>query len=471
MANDIELSYRLPITFVRVVGEKTVTTDSIVDPPTQAVQSQAVVTTETGADLLSRIRAEIEIASREKQKSEWNLLPDGRLTGADVATTVDRYAEWAPYIKAGGFVLAAALPFLIPGPAGVIASVAPLSSTARGLAMLAGADEAVGDETDEELDPRMAAYLADVAHQRDALTLQRYRAALRDAEDGALEAAEAGDVAALGNARIALEIIQARTDLAEERYVAWLDSKLVRSTTEFDERFRADELPSKVELREWAGSPHGSGRWVRLAKELGTAVTIDLVDPWQLHSSVADRRSTFEPATSRGSIWWRRPRSAEVITWRVTAAGDDYSLEQVEVQRLLIAYPGNETSIPLTSTDGTTRSVAATFDASGALTKLVTDLTGVAQQRSADVGSLLTGIKDATSAGQEVGKALTPPSLVDQAAAAEAAATLAPASEDPKVKAMKKRIAAAELRARLRIAQQLATAESSPVVVRFEPAS
>ena len=240
-----------------------------------------------------------------------------------------------------------------------------------------------------------------------------------------------------------------------------------------DERIRIDEIPNSRELEEWAADrePTHDLRWQKVVMDFGTAVSLNLVDSYEMGTGVAEPPAEFEPTPIHDGVYWRRPRSAELRVWkarRLQAGG--YELSLTEVQRLLVAFPGNEKVLPLESYDDTTMAVSVTFNGKGALTKITTETTGADQQRNTDVASMLTGAKDAAEAGAAFTKALSPPSLVDQAAAAEAAEKLAPSTEDPDVKLLKEQIAQAQLRARLRVAQQLAEADSPPVVVRIDAA-
>lgn len=471
---DLQFIYRLPATSVRIVGSVSTAQDTVIG--STAIQREAVVTTEYGADLLTEITIVIDNDSKSRQKTSWNLLSDGRLAGADVATTVDRYANWAPLLKVASFALAAAMPLLIPGPAGMLASVGALSAAAglRGLRPVDDAsdarDEAERGETPEQ--KRLAAY--ERAQGADAAILRRLRAAEKGAQEKFVAAVEdpgSEAIDRLRNAERALNITRAALARAEEKYVAWIDSKISRDKEDLDERLRVDELPSVDALEEWARSaePGSANEWQKVALKLRTAVSVEILDPMDRQASVADPPSVYRPVPLHDSVMWRRPRMGEIEVWKLSPHGQVGDvLQLVETQRLHLAFPGNEATLPLESRDDTSRSVAVTFEADGALTKIGTDDTGVAQQRSADLTALFTGARDAATAGKDLRDALAPPSLEAQAAAAEAAAKLAPTPSDPQVDALKKRLAEEQLRARLRIAQQIAVADSPPVIVHFD---
>jgi len=100
-------------------------------------------------------------------------------------------------------------------------------------------------------------------------------------------------------------------------------------------------------------------------------------------------------------------------------------------------------------------------------------LSGSASRKTArtskDIGTAITGISDAGKAGLALREALQPPSAKDQADAAEALAKLAPKEpKDPALARLEEQLAEAQLKAKLRVAQQLATASSAPIVVRVE---
>lgn len=75
-------------------------------------------------------------------------------------------------------------------------------------------------------------------------------------------------------------------------------------------------------------------------------------------------------------------------------------------------------------------------------------------------------VTESVTSGKDLRDALAPPSLVDRAAEAKAAAELGlvPTQDDP-LKELKAQLEENELRARLRVAEQLQASRSVPVFV------
>ena len=109
-----EFTYRLPLTFIRVGATQTGTPEEITGKG--AVACSAIVTTETAADPLTELKLRLAPGPNSSIKSTWALLPDGRLTGAELGTTVQRYSTLGSVLQVGTFALAAMLPFLCARP-------------------------------------------------------------------------------------------------------------------------------------------------------------------------------------------------------------------------------------------------------------------------------------------------------------------------------------------------------------------
>ena len=107
-----------------------------------------------------------------------------------------------------------------------------------------------------------------------------------------------------------------------------------------------------------------------------------------------------------------------------------------------------------------------TFDDSGALTKVETDIKDPTLQRAAYLSSLLNKVDGAVTVGKNLREAFAPPTLVDRAAEAKAAAELGlvPAAEDT-LKELKGKLQEQQLRAQLKLAEQMQTATSIPIFV------
>ena len=238
-----------------------------------------------------------------------------------------------------------------------------------------------------------------------------------------------------------------------------------------DKRFRIETLPTSDELEQWCERPSGADLvWTSLARAYRTAITIDAIDsasaaPWP------HQPTPFTKEAVTNLVYVRPPRPVILRVWSLKEVGDRYISDLVETQRLHVAYPGNEGQIQLAPENQTTGSIGLTFDENGALTKLTNEAVDPSIQRSKDIGTAITGISDAGKAGLALREALQPPSAKDQADAAEALAKLAPKEpKDPALARLEEQLAEAQLKAKLRVAQQLATASSPPIVVRVEEA-
>jgi hypothetical protein len=495
MAEDLTFSYRLPLTYVRITGTRTELSDPL--SGTTTVDCRSAVTTESGADLLTRCVVRLAPQSLEKQKTTWSLLEDRRLVGADVTTTAEPRAAWKASLSAAMAVLGAAgPPLLTAGPPGWVALAGLTGAAAIGAGIASGGllgvlgDEGleiidVGGTEDKQPKPPEQVNPAEwnvhpdyvKERQREAFVLARYRATVAAATAAHAEAVHAAtDFSETGSPHYwerrlkALERILASTSVgaaqAEDAYAVWKASKITTVTEDHDERLRIDVLPTPDELQEWAKAPAGaSPRWIDLARRLQVAVTVRLErilgDNGVLH------HQEYEPTASDDVVHYRQPRPAVVETWKVTTADNGtYALHRVNIQRLLVAYPGNEATVAVRPDTTASSAVALTLGDSGALLKVGAERTDPNLQRAHDITAIIPALKDAAEAGSGLRSAVSPPSLVERAAEAKAARELGivPTPDDP-LEELKEQVAEQELRARLRITQQLATATSPPVFV------
>lgn len=489
MADDVTFSYRLPLTSVRITGTRTELTDPLDDKPESDYKS--VVTTEVGADLLTRCPVRLSPESLANQKSSWNLTSDGRLTGADLSNAVEPLAAWKAALETGVSVLSGgALLAAAAGPAGWVALAGVAGAAAIGTGLVVHAEalhnltgtQTQGDTGD--IKPPDDAKPADwnvhpsyvTEHPEAAKTLANYRATLSNAARRHAAAARAcvllddPVIQGVWEERVkSLQRILASCSVgaisAEAAYTAWRASKVSTTSAEYDERLRIDDLPDRTTLQSWAKKPGNGSSWEQLANDLRVAVSVELdaipTDNQRM------RRLEFQPQSSDEVVYYRQPRSAVVEVWKLEpGAKGAYALTRVEVRRLFVSYPGNETKLSIASPNGTSSAIAATFDESGALTKVTSDITDRTLQRARDVSAILPALDGAAEAGSNLRKALSPPSLVDQAAEAKAALELGlvPTPDDP-LKDLKNQLAEQQLRAQLKLTQQIATSTSVPVIV------
>lgn len=487
---DVEFAYLLPLTYLRITGTQTRIDDELDGSAT--VEYHSVVTTEVGADPLTDCQVRMSAEALTTQKSTWNLLADGRLTGADMSTTAEPLAIWKTSLEAGAAVLGAVgAPLLAAGPPGWIAlggaaGAATIGAglAARGRRLLTGSVEVVvpatGDapqSTDASMDTWKVHKDYQEEHRQAAQALANYRDALATGAAAHAKAARAWAMAAddqtyweyqVRSLQRMLAWASAGAEHAEAAYAKWMADKRQTVVTAFDERIRIDDLPDLQRLTNWAADPGSEAEqhWIRLAKEQCVAVTVDLEE------LAGDERThplqTYQPKVSDGGIIHRRqPRPAVLTTWKLKRKADGtYQPEQVDIRRELVAYPGNEQAMSIEGEDRTSGAVAVVFDASGALTSVAATLTDPALQRAKDISALIPAVTAAAESGRNLVKAISPPSLVERAAEAKAAKELeqlgkAPEPPDPR----QKDLAEQQLLAQLKIAQQINSSTSVPVVV------
>lgn len=489
--------YRLPLTWVRVVGTSTVTTDELADVQyKETVEHTAVVTTEAGVDPLTRFRVAMTAPELASSKTAWTLMPDGRLTNADTSTTVEPMARWKTGLEVGAFVLAAGV--------AVAATATPLGWLALGGAAAGAGIHSVlragqlqllktptadgGEETLQSVavhdaDPSLwkinNSYEINAARE-----LANYRQALAD---GGVQHAKcvrrvlAGDAWAQGELQ-AIEWAMRSATIgalrAEEAYSAWMASKKTKKISPFDYKWRIDDLPDEESLKAWCDNRKqvGDKIWATWVLELKVAVTVDLDE--LIGSTDVNRKAgrdlvvqLDEDEEDTSVIHYRQSRPATIRTWKLVANSKSNSyagfrLEQVNVHRALVAYPGNEAVIHTQSTNSASKTVTASFDENGALTKIAGDDVDPSLQRAHDISALIPGVAAAATAGQGFGQVFAAPSLTDRAAELEAAQKLGLITKpaDPN-QVLKDQLEVERLRAQLNISRQLATASSPAFVV------
>lgn len=465
---EARVMYRLPLTFVRVVGARTTATDGITGEA--HVSSESVVTTEVGADLQTLLGIDFGTDAAAKRSLTLNLHPDGRLKGAEDSVTVVRFAAWAPFVRLSALGLAAVLPWLVPGAAGAAAAAGAIIA---GVASRRGAVSGVDlEETPPEPTPderRLARYAEERKGAYDMLLA--LRAGLAHQETVLANAARSDTD--LDPVRKRLATLRSELSRAETAYKAFLHQHSTIRNEAVDERLGVDDLPTEGELRAWA-SGGGRARYVdwtrlgRLAEMLRVVVSVDVLDEYQREAQVAERDELYQPNSAGDRVGYRRPRLAAVRVWRAGPAGEGStrSLDLVEERQLLVSYPGNETFLPLGGESPTSAAVKLTFDEQGALTSIVAERTGSSQQRAEGVNGVVTALTEGASAGKDLRETFALPSLEEQVKAAENLKKLQPVEPvDPDVEKMLKQIEDEERKARLRLAMQLGTATSPPVVV------
>lgn len=468
-AMEPRVMYRLPLTFVRIVGGHTTATDVITGET--HVSCESVVTTETGADLQTLLGIDVGTDATANRSLTINLHSDGRLKGAEDSVTVDRFAAWAPFVRLSALGLAAVLPWLVPGAAGAAAGAAVL------LAGVASKRAAIRDGVNlEEMPPkptpddlRLSRYAEERKSSHDLLLA--LRAGLAQQEIALANAAVSG--ADLDPVRKCLAGLRSELSRAETAYKAFLHQHATIVTEAVDERLGVDDLPTEDQLRTWANGGEQAPyvdwtRLSRLAEMVRAAVSVDVLDEYQREAQVAERDQLYAPTSAGDRVCYRRPRLAAVRVWRLRPAveGSTHLLELVEERRLLVSYPGNENFLSLGGKSRTSAAIKLTFDEQGALTTVMAERTGSARQRAEGVSSIVTALTEGASAGKDLRETFALPSLEDQVKASENLRKLQPAEPvNADVEKMLQQIEEEELKARIRLAMQLGTATSPPVIV------
>ncbi len=496
----VEFDYRLPVTFLRASGTVSTTTD--VDGKA-TTDHRVAVTTELGADLRSRCHVSLDARTLATQKATWSLTSDGRLTGADLALTAEPLARWSAGLQLGATVAGIAAPALLAaGPPGWIGLAGLAGAATLGGAALAGGSglrTLLGDQGFVDGRERgMPSVPADASpgewdvpdgyvkeHGEDAQELANLRSGLALAARAHARVVRA---AAMTEDPVAQEYWEARVAQlrrllasasvgaarAEAALATWLASKITLKVDTYDVRLPMDLIPARADLEAWAAgrSAKVHSEWAAMVADLRTAVSVDLA-PEGDTDVLPDLQ--FKPLESHTEVHYRPPRPAVLRVWKAvpTAKGRGrYTLELAETRRIAVTCPGNETRISIETTHDVTNAVAVTFDDSGALTKVVTDLKDRTVQRSADLSGLLSTLGDSLTAGKDLREAVAPPSLTDRANEAKAAAELGlvPGKEDP-LKDLKAQLEEAQLRAQLKLSEQIQASTSVPVFVSMSSSS
>lgn len=500
MDDIVSFTYRLPLTYVRITGTCTEVTDALTDSTT--VDRTSVVTTETGADPRASHRVSLSARRLAAHKSTWNLLPDGRLAGAEATTTVQQWALWKASLSAGATVLGAAAPALLPlGVPGWLTLAGASGGAALGTYVLGeGVRTAIADEDTlayvdfgdiaekqvapqpvEQADPQAwevhKKYTQE--HRDAAYTLATYRAAMAEATAAHAEAVRSSVQAAeedraywqhrVKSLERALASITVGAAAPEAAYAQWRRQAISSVATEWDERIPIDELPTPEELREWAHSPsQDHPAWSELAESLWVAVSVRFEDT---SDQETPRRPGSPGSDALGpdsqSVHYRPLRPAVMEVWELDGRQRfSYGLQRIDVRRIHVASPGNEAVLHLAPGGKSDSTVSAAFDETGALTKISASVQDETLQRAQELSGLLSALTAGVEAGSGLRKALSAPSLVEQAAEAQAAQQLGLTSTPPDpLGQLKREVTEQELRARLKIAEQIAASTSAPVTV------
>jgi len=490
---DVEFFYRLPVTCVRVTGTRT----EISGVDGERTETKATVTTELVADIRTRCPVILSASDLATQKATWNMTRDGRLTGADVSTSVESMAAWGTAFQVGASVASLAAPALISaGPPGwaALVGVAAVGTIGTRVLTLDGVvlDDFGRPGFDSSQTPALpadaspgewgihASYVRE--HEDAANELANLRSCLAKGGQAHAKAVRAAALATtdedqrywadrVAHLRTILASASVGAARAETAYSTWIANMKVLTTTNHDHQLEIDLMPCRKELEGWAaGDRDAIPPWASLVNELRIAISVDLEQAVESDHDV-EKALEFTPTADSSEVHYRPPRPAVMRVWdaiptEAESGSTRYTLTLRETQRLHVTCPGNETTISIETGPEATNSVAVAFDDSGALTKVETDIKDPTLQRAADLSSLLNKVDGAVTVGKNLREAFAPPTLVDRAAEAKAAAELGlvPAAEDP-LKELKGKLQEQQLRAQLKLAEQMQTATSIPIFV------
>lgn len=491
----LTVNYWLPITKVNVTGS-VVTATRVIDKHFECRPTPAVVSVVTRPDYSHAYQLAVKADNWATHHAKIDLLADARLASADASNKSGRATALKNIL---GFAAAGAGIGAAAGPAGalfglaggLVAGTAALgvSGMVGGLAGVmgfAGLTDEAGERGEAAKLPDYAALgiLPEYAKARsdDAGLL----AALRVAESkGRVEFASTvnsgtGDPQAVHQR---LRLIRTELALSETLYQEWLNSILITTTAAYDEEIAIKKLPGTGEagVKAWYDNDPDSGvrSFHQACKALGIAVGFryepsagaSSAPPaeGQAHSLPGAERPVPAPGglTTDDLVHYRELRPGVLRVYAVIERdGKAHELRVRNTQRILVAAAGNEKAVPLLAGKAD-RSMTVAFDPAGALTSISTDVAGPGVGAADALGALPGVLKDAFTAGTELG---TPFSAQGRAASLKAQVDEKSAREDLSARAdpnkqLKDDLARAELEARLKAANDLANGGTSTAVV------
>jgi hypothetical protein len=478
---DLTVDYWLPVTKVNVTGS-VVTATRAIDDHIECRPAPAVVSVVTRPDHSHAYRLTMAADNWETHHAKIDLLADARLASVDSSNKSGRAAALKDIL---GFAVAGAGFGAFAGPvgAGIGAAVALVTGGLLvGTAALGGADsgpagmDEAGGESDTAGLPDykklniLPAYAE--SHNDDARLLAELRtaAAARLLEFAAAANGGTGDLQAIHQQ---LRLIRAELNSSEALYQKWLDSMLTTTTVTYDEEI-AIERQSGIDeeaVKAWYDTKPGSELqgFHAACKALGIAIGFGFEPPFEPSQTPPPGKQTVDQRVHYRTL---HPGVLHVYAVTEKEHGRADKLRVRSTQRVLVAATGTEEAVPLLAGKGN-RSLNVAFDATGALTSISSEVTGSAIGTTSALGALPGALKDAFAAGTELG---VPFSAAGRAAALKAQVDekkaredLSPAA-DPN-KQLKDELERAELEARLKVANELASGGASAAVVVMGGAS
>lgn len=520
--DNVELTYRLPVTVVTIDGTRTIIDNKYANPA-KSMTYTSVIETKIEADSKSLYVLRLPRPDDSVTSGAIEISVDGRLisTQADVD---DKSQERVRALLKAGLtaagvaiplaVAAIAAPAALPTVGAMVlagAGMRATGGTTRTLAISSSLDgknlddyleelegtefegsganrmptlNALGIEVDyNEADPRAANLLANLRWSDIQLRLATATLGSTYSTDPAALVVHAKALAK-GREAIAKDLAD-----AESSYTKWIASAAKSDLDVFHYTFRLEDLPNTRKLREVANArPEGNvPTWWPAVENLQCAVSIDYEDgdiesatnPPPLYD--AERHDSEE-------VVYRVPRIATITHWsakpndKVLTSQTEWEMREVLRERhKVVVLRGTECSIALRpkvhrriggAKPRGDSDTGITFNADGLLTKVTTKRTDPSLERAATIAELPDALKGGLDAAKATLKPFTVSGETDRLkeetelikAQKELKKAQAPAPDDPLAE-LKAEVEKAELEARRSRAEAITSDPTSSLIV------
>lgn len=472
MAIGTTYSYRLSRTVLRVTTHTFDVVDRLADSPSGR-QVQAIFEIATVAE---KVDQTIEIGDQlsTSTKTKLTFTADRRLASIESSST----GQGPAWLKAG-----AGLVSTIVGSA--LSLVSPASSLAPAAMVRAMREVAPGDVADRPGDNPRPPTVADreqrvfalyrSAHPAEADALIAYREAIpRMMKDHAV-AARADDLARLKELSGALSDTRAQAAVVIAHLANWQHDQVQRTLIDVaQEDLGLEEVPPASEVRELLRREDGDSgyrRWRELARLTGVALSVDRLD-----KPVAAALTTGDNEDDDIVVRYALGCTARITTWAATADGEDWHATptSMQTQRVVDWTEEDPVEIRLGRAAWKDGSIRLVFNDVGEPSEVGGDSASVA---AGGLGELPGTLKDALEGGVSIAKALVPGGAIADrldrdVSIAEQKKKLSdllgggtPTAAEQELKALQDAVKAAELRARLAMAEALSRSGSSAAIV------
>jgi hypothetical protein len=510
--SDLDLTYYLPVSLVRVSGQVVTITDLTKGDGEDRITKEATLVAQlvTEADPLAERKLALSKDDITDQTASVSFSPDGRILGIDASSA----GQGPALIKAGAGVLGTLL-------GAVVAFGSPAAGVAIGTAGLAALTSAKDKQTLQG-DAEQTTAKADVAaaehlprgyvkdHPAEARVLTVFHAAIAQLMEKLANAALSGDDGTVVSATKTLKLTRRQAATLDDHFDAWVVKQSKRSDPVLvDESFVVDDLPTGATLRERlntdpmidvpAYSRDEDARmlrdkashetpWIRFARDQGIATSIDYLDQESLTSA-----SVASDGPNDLVVEFRVARRALLRTWRVArveavvtkdAGGNEvehhahYKATQIKAERLqVVARSSMQKQARLPRGAFREGKLTLEFSELGALTKLGSNRSSVAGPVGSAVSDGTTAIQGGLDAGAKLASSLVGGSAT--AVAVDRQLTIAKnrkelagltSTDEPDAGAtaaskLRDQVEIAELEARLAAARAMAAAPAPGLVV------